>query len=74
LGIQHSLNVEATSRAANDVQEKLGLSYTVPAMMIQEGIWAETRREAGGDAAYNAERRTTKEPKPKKPKAQPTLF
>jgi hypothetical protein len=74
LGIQHSVNVEATSRAAKDVQDTLNLPYTVPAMMVQEGVWAETRREAGGDAAYNAERRTAKEPKPKKPKSQPTLF
>lgn len=71
LGIQHALNSEATSRAAKTVQETLGLDYTVPAMMIQEGTWAETRRESGGDAEYNARKRTPKGPKSK---TQPTLF
>lgn len=74
IGIQHAVNTEATTRAAKQVQETLGLQYTVPAMMIQEGVWAETRREAGGDAPYNAEKRAMKEPKPKKPKKPPTLF
>lgn len=74
LGIQHSVNVEATSRAAKNVQDTLNLPYTVPTMMIQEGVWAETRREAGGDAAYNAQRRSDKAPKTKAPKTPPTLF
>jgi hypothetical protein len=73
-GIQHAVNTEATNRASKNIQETLGVDYTVPSMMVQEGVWAETRREEGGDAAYNAERRSSKEPKPKKAKSQPTLF
>lgn len=71
--IQHAVNVEATSRAAKNVQETLGVDFTVPSMMVQEGVWAETRREAGGDPAYNAIRRSQKQPKAKLPN-QPTLF
>jgi hypothetical protein len=74
LGIQHAVNTEATSRAAKDVQKTLGVDYTVPSMMVQEGVWAETRREAGGDASYNAVRKESSEKKTKKPKSQPTLF
>lgn len=74
LGIQHAVNSAATSRAAKDVQETLGVGYTVPAMMIQEGDWAETRRAAGADAPYNATIRKTAEKAPKKPKSNPTLF
>lgn len=71
--IQHAVNVEATSRAAEDVQKTLGVDYTVPSMMIQEGTWSETRREAGGDPAYNAIKRSQKSPKTKTVQ-QPTLF
>lgn len=72
--IQHSVNTEATNMAAQQIQDQLGLDFTVPAMMVQEGDWAETRRRLGKDAQYNAARRAEKEKKPKKPKSPPTLF
>jgi hypothetical protein len=62
-GIQHAVNTEATNRAAMTVQKDLGLSYTVPSMMIQEGTWAVVRRESGEDPAYNAERKKSAEKK-----------
>lgn len=71
--IQHALNTEATSRAAKQVQETLGIDFTVPAMMVQEGTWAETRRDLGKDSEYNAIRRG-EQPKTPKTKKQPTLF
>jgi hypothetical protein len=68
-GIQHAVGAEATTRAAREIQSDLGLDFTVPAMMVQEGVWAAERRQAGSDAPFNALQR---EAKPKKEKRQAT--
>jgi hypothetical protein len=51
-GIQHAVGNEATHRAAKEIQDELNLGFTVPAMQIQEGDWADERRMAGGDASF----------------------
>ena len=51
--IQHAVGNEATHRAAKEIQQDLGLDFTVPAMQVQEGVWAAERRNAGGDSDFN---------------------
>ena len=60
-GIQHAVGNEATHRAAREVQEDLNLGFTVPAMMVQEGVWAAERRNAGGDKDFNVPKSVQKE-------------
>lgn len=73
IGIQHAVNTAATQKAAQDVQETLGVDYTVPSMMIQEGVWAETRRSLGKDAPYNKQVREQTPKTPRAPKASKQL-
>jgi hypothetical protein len=69
-GIQHAVGAEATSRAARETQSDLGLDFTVPAMMVQEGVWAAERRQANADAPFNARQRDA-QPKKEKRQAAP---
>lgn len=57
-GIQHAIGNEATHRAAKEVQQDLGLDFTVPSMMVQEGVWASERRNVGGDAGVKKASKT----------------
>jgi hypothetical protein len=66
-GIQHAVGAEATTRAAREIQTDLGLDFTVPSMMVQEGVWAAERRQANADAPFNARQRAAQ---PKKEKRQ----
>lgn len=75
-GIQHAVGAEATSRAARELQNDLGLDFTVPAMLLQEGVWAAERRGNKADASFNARQRATQPKKAKReitPKATKSL-
>ena len=69
-GIQHAVGAEATTRAAREIQTDLGLDFTVPSMMVQEGVWAAERRQANADAPFNARQRDA-QPKKEKRQAAP---
>lgn len=69
-GIQHAVGAEATTRAAREIQTDLGLDFTVPSMMVQEGVWAAERRQANADAPFNARQRAA-QPKKEKRQAAP---
>jgi len=60
-GIQHAVGNKATTNAAKELQTELGVDYTIPAVTVQEGVWADERRMAGGDVEFNARKRTVKE-------------
>lgn len=71
-GIQHAVGNEATIRTAKDTQKELGLDFTVPSMLIQEGVWAGERREAGVDTPFNNYKEQLKQnAKPKRDKNAP---
>jgi hypothetical protein len=59
-GLQHAIGNEATHRAAESIQQELGLDFTVPSMLVQEGIWAFERRQDNKDPEFNAVVRKTK--------------
>ena len=69
-GIQHAVGAEATTRAAREIQSDLGLDFTMPSMMVQEGVWAAERRGANADAPFNARQRDA-QPKKEKRQAAP---
>lgn len=53
-GIEHAVHHQATVDAAKQVQSDLGVDFTVPSIMLQEGTWADARRNSGDDPAFNA--------------------
>lgn len=53
----HAWNHEATTMAAERLQRKYDLEYTVPAMLVQETTWTANRRRAGGDSDFNKQRK-----------------
>ena len=73
-GIQHAVGAEATSRAARELQTEHDLDFTVPAMLVQEGVWAAERRQAGADTEFNARKRVEKVKAPKSQGTQLRLF
>lgn len=75
LAIEHAVHHQATVDAAKGLQEDLGVSFTVPSIAVQETAWAHTRRDAGGDDAFNALTAPPKEDKKKKtPRVNPQQF
>lgn len=73
-GIQHAVGAEATSRAARELQSEHNFEFTVPAMLVQEGVWAAERRQDRKDSAFTAATKPTKEPRMKKQGTQLSLF
>lgn len=53
-GIEHAVHHQATVDAAKQIQSDLGVDFTVPSIMVQEGAWAHARRTANEDPAFNA--------------------
>jgi hypothetical protein len=49
--LEHVVQQEATERASKILQARHGIA--VPPVMIQEGVWAQIRREAGEDPEFN---------------------
>ena len=73
-GIQHAVGAEATSRAAREIQNEHGFEFTVPAMLVQEGVWATERRLDSKDKDFTAATKPVKEPRMKKQGTQLSLF
>lgn len=59
-GIQHAVGAGATTQAAKELQDEMDVDYTIPSVMVQEGVWAAERRKAGGDAEFNARKKQEK--------------
>ena len=66
--IQHAVGSFATQKAAERIQKDLGMESTVPAMLVQETVWASQRRNtakstrarnATADPEYNQARQKT---------------
>lgn len=58
VGIEHAVQQAAVEGAARSLQRKHQTEFTIPSRLVQEtGGWAQPRREAGGDAEYNADMR-----------------
>jgi hypothetical protein len=61
VGAVHAFNNKATRMAASDVGpvsfDQFGQHIQVPSVMMQEVAWTQARREAGGDAPFNASQR-----------------
>jgi hypothetical protein len=53
-GIEHAVNNAATTQAAKELQSKLGLDFTIPSVMVQEGDWAAVRRDSPEKVTQNA--------------------
>lgn len=73
-GIQHAVGAEATSRAARELREEHNFDFPVPAMLVQEGVWAVERRQVRGDSDFTAATKPVKEPRMKKQGTQLSLF
>lgn len=43
-GIEHAVHHEATVRAAKKIQKMAGVDFTVPSIMVQETVWADSKR------------------------------
>jgi hypothetical protein len=60
-GAVHAFNNKATRMAAEGVGpvsfDQFGQHIGVPSVMMQEVAWTQARREAGGDAPFNASQR-----------------
>jgi hypothetical protein len=54
VGIEHAVHHEATVMAAKEIQEKAGVDFTVPSIMVQEGGWAAKRRRSPTRVTENA--------------------
>lgn len=72
--IQHAVGAEATSRAAREIQSDYNIDYTIPATLVQEGVWAAERRRAGQDSPFNARTAVKKEKRQKRQGKQLSLF
>lgn len=57
VSVYHAWNNEATHRAAQQLQEKYGLEYTVPSTLVQETSWTQVRKDVGADPQWNAHNR-----------------
>jgi hypothetical protein len=53
-GIEHAVHHQATVDASKQIQSDLDVDFTVPSIMVQEGVWADARRSSGDDPAFNA--------------------
>lgn len=66
--VQHAVGSYATQKAAEKIQNDVGMESTVPAMLVQETVWASQRRntakstrarDATADPEYNQARQKT---------------
>jgi hypothetical protein len=53
-GIEHAVNNAATSQAAKELKDRLGVHFPIPTVMVQEGGWAAVRRDSPEKVTQNA--------------------